>query len=83
MIFSTIESHATSLSIVEKITSNGYVYAELWPNPHYASLDYLFFRRSEEPVIPHLPRGPGVIENPDTSKSRSVYPNLHYLVHTL
>ncbi len=36
----TIESHATSLSMVEKITSNGYVYAELWPNPNDPNLDY-------------------------------------------
>ena len=41
VIFSTIESHATSLSIFEKISSNGYVYAELWSTPNYPNLDYL------------------------------------------
>ena len=41
MILSTIESDVAWLSIVEKITSNGYVYAELWLNPNPPNLDYL------------------------------------------
>ena len=43
MTFSAIENHITSLSIVEKITSNGYVYAELWSIPNHPNLDYPFF----------------------------------------
>ena len=41
MIFSAIESDVAWLSIVEKIASNGYAYAKLWPNANPPNLDYL------------------------------------------
>ena len=52
MIYSTIESDVAWLSIVEKITSNGYVYAELWPNPNYPNLDFLVNALYEVGLLP-------------------------------
>ena len=57
----TIESDVAWLSIVEKITSNGYVYAKFWPNPKYPNLDYLFSqkvaRAGRTPSYELLPSG--------------------------